>query len=100
MSHYTLTQKAKSDLMEIGRYTKDHWGREQRNRYLAMLDACFVQLAANPLKGQDCSNIKKGYRKFQVGSHVVYYRKEAGQVEIIRVLHGHMNSATQLRQAT
>jgi plasmid stabilization system protein ParE len=31
MSRYTLTYKAKTDLMEISRYTKDHWGREQRN---------------------------------------------------------------------
>ena len=97
MSRYTLTHKAESDLKEIGRYTRVHWGREQRNRYLTMLDACFMQLATNPLKGVDCRDIKKGFRKFNVGSHVVFYHIEStDSIEIVRILHSHMDAATQL----
>ena len=92
MSRFTLTSKAKSDLKEIGRYTLEHWGQEQLKRYLTMFDACFQQLAANPLKGQDCSNIKQGYRKFSIGSHVVFYHQvNSDMIEIVRVLHGRMD---------
>ena len=48
MPFFTITNKAKADLKEIGRYTQEHWGRDQRNQYLTMMDACFHQLAANP----------------------------------------------------
>lgn len=49
MSTFTLTNKAVADLRDIGRYTLERWGREQRNLYLRMLDESFQQLAANPL---------------------------------------------------
>ena len=89
MPAFALTSKAIADLKEIGRYTLEHWGREQRNLYLRMLDASFQQLAANPLKGRDCSSIRNGYRKFNAGSHVIFYRHQPGDtMEIVRILHG------------
>ncbi len=97
MSSFTLTNMAKADLREIGHYTQNRWGREQRNQYLKMLDVSFQQLAANPLKGKDCSDIRNGYRKFIVGSHVIFYRQTlTDTIEIVRVLHGHMDSETRL----
>ena len=60
MPHYTLTQKALTDLLEIGRYTQKHWGVEQRNTYLSMIDGCFQEIAADPLKGKDCNAVKEG----------------------------------------
>lgn len=53
MPSFTITNKAKIDLIKIGRYTQEHWGREQRDQYLTMLDVCFHQLATNPLQGKD-----------------------------------------------
>lgn len=67
MPEVTLTQKALADLKEIGRYTQKEWGRQQRDVYLTMLDACFQQLADDPLKGKDCSEIRNGYRKSVAG---------------------------------
>ena len=68
---------AKADLKEIGHYTLEKWGREQRNHYLSILDACFHQLADNPLKGKACSEIRCGYRKFTAGSHCLLYTSDA-----------------------
>lgn len=97
MPAFTLTNKAKADLKEIGQYTQAQWGRNQRNKYLTMLDACFRQLAANPLNGKDCSDIRNGYRKLNVGSHVIFYRQaHADSIEIVRVLHGRMDIEMQL----
>jgi len=35
---------------------------------------CLQQLAANPLKGKDCGEIRSGYRTMNAGSHVIFYR--------------------------
>lgn len=97
MHSFTLSGKAMADLKGIGRYTQEHWGHEQRDLYLRMLDASFRQLAANPLKGKDCSDIRNGYRKFNAGSHVVFYRQKSGDaIEIVRILHGRMEIETRL----
>ncbi|MBF0438589.1 MAG: type II toxin-antitoxin system RelE/ParE family toxin [Magnetococcales bacterium] len=88
MSGFVLTRKALDDLKEIGSYTERNWGRTHRNRYLLMLDQCFHDLASSPLKGRDCGFIRSGYRKYQVGKHLVFYRALAlDQIEIVRVLH-------------
>jgi toxin ParE1/3/4 len=92
MPSFTLTKRALIDLVEIGTYTQRHWGCGQRNNYLTMLDGCFQQLAANPLMGKDCSEIREGYRKMSAGAHVIFYRqKNTFKVEIVRILHGRMD---------
>jgi len=97
MPSFTLTKKAVSDLLEIGRYTEQHWGREQRDKYLAQLDACFHQAAADPFKGKECSDIRKGYRKITAGSHIIFYRqKYAAEIEIVRILHERMDFESKL----
>ena len=92
MPSFTLTNKAIADLKDIGQYTQKHWGREQRNMYLRMLDTSFQQLAANPLVGKDCRDIRDGYRKCNAGSHVIFYSQKSGDtIEIVRILHGRMD---------
>ena len=96
MPSFILTNKAIADLKDIGRYTQEKWGREQRNLYLRMLDASFQQLAANPLVGKDCSDIRDGYRKCNAGSHVIFYHQSGKTIEIVRILHGRMDCETRL----
>jgi len=97
MADFNLTQKAKADLLEIGRYTLARWGKEQRDLYLRMLDGCFRRLAANPLHGVECSAIRGGYRKLTAGSHVIFYRQVNDRaIEIVRILHGRMDPDVQL----
>ena len=99
MSTFTLTNMAKADLKEIAKFTQNRWGREQRDLYLQMLDVSFHQLAANPLKGKDCSDIRVGYRKLIVGSHVIFFRQTlTDTIEIVRVLHGHMDIETRISE--
>jgi toxin ParE1/3/4 len=97
MGSFSLSKRAVSDLMGIGRYTEQNWGKKQRDTYLAQIDACFHQVAADPRLGRDCSEIREDYRKIGVGSHVVFYRQQAGDtIEIVRILHGRMDFATRL----
>jgi len=91
MPKFLLTRQALEDLREIGRYTQERWGREQRRYYLALLDRSFNGLAENPSQGQRCDEIRDGYRKFPSGRHVVFYRESAGGIEIVRILHERMD---------
>jgi toxin ParE1/3/4 len=90
MAGFFLSGKAKADVKEIGRYTQQRWGIEQRNRYLGELDACFQKIGANPTLGNSAEAIRAGYRRIREGSHVVFFRKAGNEVEIVRVLHERM----------
>ena len=92
MKPFELTKKAKSDLVNIAKYTEEKWGRAQRNLYVKQLDDSFHLLAENSFAGRECSYIKKGYRKFPQGSHVIFYTSaEKSSIRIIRVLHKNMD---------
>ena len=54
MPDFRLTKKAMDDLRSIARYTQEKWGRDQRNRYLYMLDAGFNTIAQQPEIGATC----------------------------------------------
>jgi len=96
MPSFRLRERAKADVRAIGRYTQATWGREQRNTYLARLDASFHLLAREPQRGRACDDIRPGYRKYHVGRHLIFYRDIPDGVEIIRILHDRMDIETHL----
>jgi toxin ParE1/3/4 len=97
MPRFVLTKAAKEDLKSIGRYTAETWGREQRNRYLALLDTSMHDLADNPGLGRDCSEIRTGYRRYRVGKHILFYRQlDPDRIEIVRILHERMDVEARL----
>lgn len=93
MTIFRLTAKANADLIGIAKYTEQKWGRKQRNIYLKQLDNAFRWLTKNPMAGIGCDYIRKGYRKYLEGKHLIFYRIVARQtsIEIIRVLHQSMD---------
>lgn len=91
MSIFRLTALAKQDLLSIGRYTQTTWGQEQRNSYLAKIDAAFHLLAIEPQRGRACDDLLTGYRKYHVGRHLIFYRQFSEGVEIVRILHDRMD---------
>ena len=91
MVNFQLTELAKQDLRSIGRYTQTTWGREQRNTYLAKIDAAFHRLAVEPQLGKSCDDLRAGYRKYPVGKHLIFYRQSPDRLEIIRILHQRMD---------
>jgi toxin ParE1/3/4 len=92
MANFNVTKSAYSDLIAIGLYTEEEWGRNQRNTYLKQVDTCFMQIAQNPKLGTNCDYIKAGYRKFPQGSHIIFYRQNSESlIDIVRVLHKNMD---------
>jgi toxin ParE1/3/4 len=99
MTGYLLSPAAQADLAGIWDYTVRHWGEAQADRYiLAIRDAC-AALAEGRRKGQPIDIIRPGYRKLAVGSHVLFFRiTDAGQIDVMRILHQRMDVAARLRE--
>jgi toxin ParE1/3/4 len=98
MPAFRLTAKARADLIDIGRYTQQTWGRDQRNCYLSRLDEAFHGLAREPDRGRPCDEIRQGYRKYYQGRHVIFYRQAGEDIEIIRILHERMDIEARLSE--
>jgi len=92
MSSFSLTRRAKADLLSIARITEKSWGREQRLAYIKQFDETFHLLSNTPVIGNNCDYIKKGYQKFPQGSHIIFYTTDDKRnVLIVRILHKSMD---------
>ena len=97
MNTFTLTKRAKSDLVAIAKFTQNRWGLDQRNIYIKQFDEAFHMLAASPTIGKNCKFIMDGYHKFPQGSHIIFYKfTPEAPIQIIRILHKNMDVTSRL----
>lgn len=94
---YRVTARARDDLKNIGRYTEQTWGKNQRNVYLKEIEARFQWLAENPLSGKHRIDICEGYYSFPQGQHVVFYLVASNIIDIIGVPHKEMDTISYFR---
>ena len=88
---FHLTRKACEDLKVIAIYTQENWGKNQRTLYLKMMDEAFHELSVNPRLGAKIDDIRAGYFKYRIGSHLIFYRMDYDDVQIVRILHQKMD---------
>jgi toxin ParE1/3/4 len=86
-----LSRRAKADIRGIWAYTSDYWGREQAEIYLGLIEAAVEAITDDPKPGRPCNEVRQGYRKHLVGSHVLFYRMKGKTVFVVRILHQRMN---------
>ena len=96
MAGYALSPAAQVDLSEIWDYTAEHLGEAQAERYTRGIQATCERLSDGTLVGLSAEDIRAGYRKIGVGSHVMYYREREGALEIVRILHRRMDVSRHL----
>ncbi|PCI37664.1 MAG: plasmid stabilization protein ParE [Rhodospirillaceae bacterium] len=87
MPKFSLSKQAKSDVLNIARYTLDQFGVKQARSYHNDMDECFMGLSENPKLGKCIDYIRKGYRQYNHKSHIIFYKIEEPGIFIIRVLH-------------
>ena len=90
MSRYVLSPRAEADLGEIWDFTVKTWGEEQAEDYIRSLASAIEAVAQNPRRGRPCNEVRKGYRQYLAGSHIIFFRKIKGGIDVIRILHGRM----------
>ena len=93
---FRLANEAEADVVDIYRYTFEHFGEAQANTYHDGLNDCFELLADTPLIGRDYSFLRPGLRRYGHASHSVYYRLTDTGIVILRVLHQRMDPARHL----
>lgn len=81
---------AEADIDAIAAYTKKRWGADQADAYLTKLEEAFDSLAKVPAAGRNCDFLWPEMRRFEVESHVIFYRVEESHIQVIRVLHRRM----------
>jgi toxin ParE1/3/4 len=86
-----LSAAARRDLSGIWRYTAKRWDESQADRYVRLIVDGFDGLASGTMQGRDASDIRAGYFKLAVGSHLAFYRINGDAIEVVRILHGRMD---------
>jgi toxin ParE1/3/4 len=91
VTQYILSPRAQADLDEIWDYSAAHWGEGQAEAYVRQIQAAIELVAMTPSRGRPCEEIRHGYSKFTVGSHVLFYRLADDGIDVVRILHQRMD---------
>ena len=97
MRRFEFTPRARRDLEQIWEYSFEHFGLEKAEAYLRDIQRAVMTVTEDPRRGLACDEIRSGYRKFSVGSHILFFRESATRLVIVRILHARMNFDRHLR---
>lgn len=96
MANYVLSPEAARSIAEIDTYTAKQFGPKQAIRYLEGLLDRLEFIAEDPQRGMHRPELNADCLSYFVGSHTIYYRIKAEQIQIIDVLHQSMEPARHL----
>lgn len=96
MKPYRLTPAAQHDLSEIWDYTQGRWDTAQAERYVLEIRGAVERVAVDPERGRACDEIRPGYKRYSIGSHLVFYVETRDTVDVIRILHQRMDPTRHL----
>jgi toxin ParE1/3/4 len=91
MMRFVLSPLAQVDLDEIWDYSVERWGDKRAERYVRDLRQAIEAVAEDPHRGRSCDEIRVGYFKYAVVSHVIFYRLTDCGIDVVRILHGRMD---------
>ena len=91
MTGYRLLPRAQADLEDIWDYTVDRWGGGQAEAYIRDIYLAVETLVATRGVARSCDDIRRGYWKYPVGSHVIFFRWYAYGIDVVRILHNRMD---------
>lgn len=86
-----LTPAAQRDLASIWDFTQERCDVPQATTYVIEIRAAIERIAEDPRRGRACDDIRVGYRRYPIGSHVLFFRERPGGVDVIRILHQRMD---------
>lgn len=96
MNTYRLTPAAQRDLSSIWDYAQERWDARQAETYVQEIRAAVERIAADPSRGRTCDEIRAGYRRYSIGSHLLFYIERPDGVDVIRILHQRMDPTRHL----
>ncbi|SEC57185.1 toxin ParE1/3/4 [Paramicrobacterium humi] len=91
MSRYRLTPAAQRDLSSIWDFTEERWDARQAETYISEIRFAIERVAERPNRGRGCDEIREGYRRYSIGSHLIFYVERDNGIDVIRILHQRMD---------
>jgi toxin ParE1/3/4 len=91
ISRLEFTPRAPRDIEDIWEYSFERFGLDKAEAYLRGIQHAAMTVTEELRRGLECDEIRSGYRKFSVGSHVLFFRASATRVVIVRILHERIN---------
>jgi toxin ParE1/3/4 len=91
MEQVILSKEAREDLIEIGRYTQEKWGKEQRLKYLEQFHSTLKKLAEGKSKGRQRNELVGAPLSYGEGSPIIFYQETEKGIEVLRILHKRMD---------
>ncbi len=88
---FRLTRPALRDLAEIGRYTREQWGKKQARRYGIAITERLKWLCRNKPMWRERPELDAGIFSYPHESHVLVFRECRVGIEILRILHQRMD---------
>lgn len=90
--NYSISPKAKMDLIGIWEFMKKNWSVQQADNYYQIIVDRFLEISSRPELGKSYDDLRLGYRAINVKSHIIFYKTtQHNSVEIIRILHQRMD---------
>ena len=86
-----LSPTALADLDAIWEYSVQNWGRAKSETYIRGINAALELVAASPQVARDAGGIRPGLLKYNVGSHVLFFRLNDRPIVVSRILHARMD---------
>lgn len=96
MSGYRLTPAARRDLSSIWDFTQKQWDLHQAEIYINEIRTAMEHIAERPDIGREVNEIRDGYRRYSVGSHLIFYIARNDTIDVIRILHHRMDPTRHL----
>ena len=93
MRRYRLAPAAQRDLSSIWDFTLERWDEIQAETYISEIRAAIERIAGDPQRGRNCDEIREGYRRYGIGSHLIFYIVRTDSVDVIRILHQRVDPA-------
>jgi toxin ParE1/3/4 len=97
MRRLEFTPRARRDIQDIWEYSAQRFGDERAEAHIQEIERAAQTIAEDPRRGRPCDEVRQDYRKFSVGSHVLFFREARRAVVIVRVLHQRMDFEPRLR---
>ena len=84
---YILSSRAQLDLKSIKIDSLREWGPELTKAYLRKIETRLSWLAEKPALGRPRDDVRKGFRSYSEGRHIIFYRIGDGSIEIVGIPH-------------
>lgn len=91
MTNYRLTPSAQRDLSSIWDFTQERWDEIQAESDISEIRAAIERIVVDPRRGHACDENRKGYRRYGIGSQLIFYVERTDGVDVIRILHQRMD---------